>query len=309
LRALAKHGEVAFLSSQTETAAAPSRRIKELEVMVADVIVETPDTSTLVLFTGNDRLDYKAGHFLTIDPHQFEALDRFTAFLEHLKGKTEPPRAYSMCSAPHERYLAVTVKEERFVPNVTKYPPLLSPLLVKRTVRGMGLVVTGFTGPYTLPDDVSSQTDHLVHVCAGSGSVPNLSILKYALAHHPGLRHTFIYSNKTWGDVIFRDTLAKLAASNPDRLRVVHCLTREEDPAAFGPSVRKGRLDAALLREMIPDPKACLVYLCGPGISKFDREAAREQGTVPQPRFIESALGHLQTIGVPDKRIKRESYG
>ena len=114
--------------------------------MVADVTEETPDTSTLVLFTGNDRLDYKAGHFLTIDPHQFEALDRFTAFLEDLKGKSEPPRAYSMCSAPHERYLAVTVKEERFVPRTTKYPPLLSPLLVKRTVRGMRLVVTGFTG-------------------------------------------------------------------------------------------------------------------------------------------------------------------
>ena len=49
---------------------APSRRIKELEVMVADVIVEAPDTTTLVLFTGNDRLEYSAGHFLTIDPHQ-----------------------------------------------------------------------------------------------------------------------------------------------------------------------------------------------------------------------------------------------
>ena len=34
--------------------APPSRRIKELEVMVADVLVETPDTSTLVFFTGND---------------------------------------------------------------------------------------------------------------------------------------------------------------------------------------------------------------------------------------------------------------
>ena len=56
---------------QTDTVAPPARRIKELEVMVADVVVETPDTSTLVLFTGNDRLDYKAGHFLTIDPHQF----------------------------------------------------------------------------------------------------------------------------------------------------------------------------------------------------------------------------------------------
>ena len=36
--------------------------------MVADVIVETPDTTTRVLFTGNDRLEYRAGHFLTIDP-------------------------------------------------------------------------------------------------------------------------------------------------------------------------------------------------------------------------------------------------
>ena len=104
--------------------AAPVRtRIKELEVMVADVVPETHDTVTLVLFTGNDRLDYKAGHFLTIDPHQFEALERFTAFLEDLKARKEPPRAYSMVSAPHERYLAVTVKEERYASGQTKYPP------------------------------------------------------------------------------------------------------------------------------------------------------------------------------------------
>jgi len=70
-----------------EPAAAPRRRIKEMEVMVADVISETPDTATLVLFTGNDRLDYQPGHFLTVDPHQFESLERFTAFLEDLKGK------------------------------------------------------------------------------------------------------------------------------------------------------------------------------------------------------------------------------
>ena len=81
------------LSMQPEEPAPASRRIKELEVMVADVIVETPDTSTLVLFTRNDRLDYKAGHFLAIDPHQFEALDRFTSFLEYPKSRPELPRA------------------------------------------------------------------------------------------------------------------------------------------------------------------------------------------------------------------------
>jgi ferredoxin-NADP reductase len=214
-----------------------------------------------------------------------------------------------MCSAPHERYLAVTVKEERFVPNVTKYPPLLSPLLVKRTVRGMRLVVTGFTGPYTAPDNLAAQTDHVVHVCAGSGSVPNLSILKFALNTYPSVRHTFIYSNKTWDDVIFRDALDQLAAAHPDRLTVVHTLTRETRESLLGPSVRRGRVDESLLREMIPDPQGCLVYLCGPGISKFDREAAKAAGTDPQPRFIEAALGHLRAVGVPDARIKRESYG
>src|SRR4029453_7959179 len=110
-----------------------------------------------ILFTGNDRLEYRAGHFLTIDPHQFEALERFIAFLEDLKGKKEPPRAYSMCSATHERYLAITVKEERYTPGDTKFPPLFSPLLVKRTVKGMRLVVTGFTGPLNCRKTSSSR--------------------------------------------------------------------------------------------------------------------------------------------------------
>lgn len=291
-------------------AEAPStRRIKELEVMVADVVVETPDTSTLVFFTGNDHLEYKAGHFLTIDPHQFEALERFTAFLEDLKGKKEPPRAYSMCSAPHERYLAVTVKEEQYVSGQTKYPPLLSPMLVKRTVRGMRLTVTGFTGPYTLPDNIESQTDHIVHICAGSASVPNLSMLKFALDHHPRLRHTFIYSNKTWRDVIFRDALTELEAKNPDRLRVIHTLTREPDVTRCGPLVRKGRVNAALIRELAPDVETSIVYVCGPGISKWDREAAKEKGEPPQPRFLETVLTDLLSLGVPNVRIKRESYG
>ena len=277
--------------------------------MVADAIVETPDTTTLLLFTGNDRLEYLAGHFLTIDPHQFDSLERFTSFLEDLKGRREPPRAYSMSSAPHERHLAVTVKEERYVSNVTKFPPLLSPLLVKRTLRGMRLVVTGFTGPYTLAPDVDAQTDHIVHVCAGSGSVPNFSILKFALAHHPSIRHSFVYSNKHWNDVIFRDELDRLAAQYPDRLKIVHTLTRESDAGRLGPNVRQGRVDQALLREVIPSPTECLVYVCGPGTSKFDLAAAKEAGTAPTPRFLESVLADLKALGVPDKRIKREFYG
>ncbi len=285
------------------------KRIKELEVMVADTIVETDDTTTLVLFTGNDRLDYKAGHFLTIDPHQFEALSRFTAFLEDLKGKKEPPRAYSMCSSPHEKYIAVTVKEERYNSGTTKYPPLLSPLLVKQMVRGMHLVVTGFTGPYTLPDDIENQTDHLVHLCAGSGSVPNFAMLKFALKNHPLLRHTFIYANKTWSDIIFRDALAGLEKEFPRQLRVIHSLTRESDSFQYSDSIRKGRISAELLKEFISDSSNSQIFLCGPAISVHDRNAAKAAGTTPQPRFLEGALANLQELGISKERITYESYG
>jgi 3-ketosteroid 9alpha-monooxygenase subunit B len=296
-------------STRSGPAPQPRKRIKELEAMVADVVVETPDTVTLVLFTGNERLDYEPGHFLTIDPHQFEGLERWTAYLEDQKGKREPPRAYSMCSAPSEKYLAVTVKEERYVRGVTLYPPLLSPLLVKRVPRGQRLGIVGFTGPYTLPPDVISRTDHLVHLVAGSWSVPNYAILKHALALLPELRHTFVYSNKTWSDVIFRRGLEELRERHPDRLRVVHTPRREETASRRGPDVRQGRITAALLRELIPDPRACLVYACGPAIGPYERKAARERGEEPQPRFLEAALAAVAEVGVPKERVKTESYG
>ena len=290
---------------------APRKRIKELEVMVADAVQETADTSTLLLFTGNDRLEYQAGHFLTIDPHQFDALERFIAYFEEVKGKKEPPRAYSLSSAPHERFLAITVKEERYTSGVTKYPPLLSPLLVKRTSRGMRLVITGFTGPYVLPPDVDKRAGHLLHICAGSGIVPNYSILKQSLQEHPKLRHTLVYSNKTWDDVIFARELLELQRRHPDRLRVVHTLTREAPQKLRGPhgEARAGRISAALLREVVEEPAACVAFACGPGITPHDKAEARRKGIQPAPRFLETTLAALRDIGLKEDQLEYESYG
>ncbi len=285
------------------------KKTKELECMVADVVMETRDTATLYLFTGNEQLTYAPGHFISIDPHQFDALERWTAFLEDVKGKKEPPRAYSLYSAPHERYLAITVKEERYVKGQTKFPPLLSPMLVLRTPRGTRMSIIGFAGPYILPDDIESRTDHLVHVCAGSGAVPNLSIIKHALHHDMKLRHTFIYSNKTWDDVIYARQLDELQRQHPKKLKVIHSITREENPERHGPNVRKGRITPGLLKEAIEDPSSCEVFTCGPGITKWDKVAAKEKGVEPAPRFLESALASLAEIGVSKERIHRESYG
>ena len=291
-------------------AAAPKRKkIKKLEVMVADVIRETPDAATLLLFTGNDRLDYQAGHFVTIDPHQFPALERFTAYFEDVKGRREPQRAYSLSSAPHEAYLAITVKEEGYSTGVTEYPPLLSPLLVFRTPRGTRMQVTGFSGPYVLPADIEDRTEHVLHVCAGSGGVPNFSILKHALAQRLNLRHTFVYGNKTREDIIFRRQLEQLEAEHPEQLKVVHALSREPEAERHGANYVSGRVTAELLANYTSDGDAIQVFACGPGIGKWDRHRARQQGTEARPRFLEGALEALSAIGIPDANIHHERYG
>jgi ferredoxin-NADP reductase len=296
-------------SRSVDPETAPRPRIKELEVMVAEVIVEAPDTATLVFFTGNDHLDYQPGHFLTIRPQQFSALERFVKYFEDLKGRPEPSRAYSLCSAPHEKQLAVTVKEERYVSGLTKYPPLLSPFLVYWTPPGTRMVVTGFGGPYTLPPDIESRTDHLVHICAGSGIVPNLSIVKHCLANDLKIRHTLIYGNKSWKDIIFRQQFDELARAHPDRLKIVHALSRENEVERYGPHVRPGRVTADLIREHIPDPSAVEIFACGPAVGRFERQAAKEKGEEPKPRFMETVVEALGALGVPMERVHRESYG
>jgi 3-ketosteroid 9alpha-monooxygenase subunit B len=288
-------------------------RIREFEAIVEEAVRETPDSTTLVFFTGSERLEYEAGQFLTIRPHQFAALDRFVKFFEDAKGKREPARAYSMCSAPHERRLAVTIKEELYISGATKYPPLMSPFLTYRVPPGTRMVLTGFGGPYVLTPDIESRTDRLIHICAGSGIVPNMSIIRHCLETGMKLSHLLIYGNKTWDDIIFRRQFEELAARHPGKLQVVHTLSREPEAERLGrrlgADVRAGRVSEALLRELVADPAAAQVYTCGPGIGKFERQAAREKGEQPQPRFLETTLAALDAIGVPRAHVHREMYG
>jgi ferredoxin-NADP reductase len=279
--------------------------MKGLDVMVAEVVEETHDTTTLTLFTGNDRLDYRAGHFVTIDPRQLAGLRRWTLYLEHVKGKKEKPRAYSLASAPCERHLAITVKEESYEPGVTPYPPLLSPILARGTPVGTMLKIIGFTGPYVMPEQAGARA---VHVCAGSGIVPSFSILKQDLLTGVDRHHTLVYTNKTKVDVIFWQQLCDLEERFADRLTVVHTLTREGDDFGYSDRVRRGRVSQDLLAEVLREDEP-LVFVCGPANTAHDKRRARQTGEVLSPKFFESVQGFLAELGVPKQRIIKESYG
>jgi len=289
--------------------------IKPMDLVLSRIVWETPDTVTLFFqrepspsSEGAERFDYKAGQFCTIDPHQFKQLSSVVGYLEQLKGKKEVTRAYSMSSAPAERELAVTVKEEVYTAGKMPYPPLLSGLLVHGLKEGMILRVVGFTGPYVLPEK-SDGVGHLLHVCAGSGIVPNFSILKDALARDLPIKHTLLYANKTTQDIIFRDGIDALCARHPDKLKVIHALTREPEAEKLGPDYRKGRIDASLLREALAVDPNTLVYLCGAGVTPHEARAARKEGRTPEPRFLETMLELLKGLGVGKERLHYESYG
>jgi ferredoxin-NADP reductase len=287
----------------------PRQRIRHIPVLVADVVQETADTVTLLLDAGDDPRDYKAGQYVSIDPHQFLAIRGYTAFLEDSKGRKEPPRAYSMVSTPDERYLAITVKEEVYDKAGMKYPPLLSPFLVHHPLKGASMEVTGYAGGYYLPEDIANRTDHVVHLCAGSGSVPNVSMIKWGLAHVPGLRQTFIYSNKTWNDVIYRDELARMEAAHPDRLRVIHALTREPETFPYTDRVRRGRVSPDLIREIVGDVARAYFFACGPAITVWEKRAAKAEGREPSPRFMESVHAAMHTLGVAKDHFREEAFG
>jgi ferredoxin-NADP reductase len=214
-----------------------------------------------------------------------------------------------MVSTPDERYLAITVKEEVYDKAGMKYPPLLSPFLVHHPLKGASMEVTGYAGGYYLPEDIANRTDHVVHLCAGSGSVPNVSMIKWGLAHVPGLRQTFIYSNKTWNDVIYRDELARMEAAHADRLRVVHALTREPETFAYTDRVRRGRVSPDLIRELVGDVARAYFFACGPAITVWEKRAAKAEGREPAPRFMESVHAAMQTLGVPKDHFREEAFG
>jgi Na+-transporting NADH:ubiquinone oxidoreductase subunit NqrF len=64
-----------------------------------------------------------------------------------------------------------------------------------------------------------------------------------------------------------------------------------------------------MLEEIIPASVDCHFFVCGPAVSTADRLAAREKGTEPQPRFLESILADLKSLGVTREQITYESYG
>lgn len=275
----------------------------EVSVAVAEVRRETADAVTLRLDLGGAAFPYQPGQYIEIDPHQFPELSAEVAASEAAKGMPESPRGFSLSSDPGEAgFLEISVKEEKG----GKFPPVLSPWIVRRLRPGQKITLSGPQGRYCLPETAPSVSGFL-HLCAGSGVAPNRGMIRTALARGWPQRHLLVLQNRTEADVFYRSEWPELEKRHAGRLRVRHVL-----------SVTRGEhVSVDLLRREMDgflDGTSAMALVCGPN---RPREVQNPDGSKRrEPGFCElwcgnprrKAPGLLEQLGFAPGRILSEMW-
>ena len=144
-------------------------------------------------------------------------------------------------------------------------------------------------------------------VAAGSGITPVLSIAWTVLEVEPASEVVLLYGNRTSSDVMFLEELSDLKDRFPDRLQVLHVLSREEQES----ELLSGRIDRdrleRLLATLLPVGEVDEWYLCGPfGMVTDARQTLLDAGADPSRVHVE--LFHAEAAP-PRQRVADASTG
>jgi ring-1,2-phenylacetyl-CoA epoxidase subunit PaaE len=118
-------------------------------------------------------------------------------------------------------------------------------------------------GRFTTTLDPEARKTY-VAIAAGSGITPVLSIVAAILEGEPGSSVALVYANRTHRTVMFLDEVHDLKDRFPERLQIIHVLSRESQ----GVELLSGRLDGPRLRRildaLLPAREVDDWFLCGP---------------------------------------------
>jgi len=125
-------------------------------------------------------------------------------------------------------------------------------------------------------------------IAAGSGITPLLAVAATVLDVEPASEVALVYGNRTSGDVMFLEELSDLKDRFPDRLQVLHVLSREEQES----ELLSGRVDGPRLQRvfatLLPPHEVDEWYLCGPfGLVTDARQALLEAGVAATAVHVE----------------------
>ncbi|SEQ84592.1 ferredoxin--NADP reductase [Neolewinella agarilytica] len=226
---------------------------------IASITPET-DQAVTVAFRIKEELaqqfTYKAGQYLTL---------KFV-----VNGKEER-RAYSMCSAPHDDEIAVTVKRVK--------GGIVSNHIADALKAGDIVDAMPPQGRFLASPEAAARRDYFLFG-AGSGITPLMSILRSILEEEPKSSVYLLYGNRDENNIIFERQLADLQQRYEGQLLVEHILSRPKKykvgglKGLFSSGKPKwegniGRIDIpAVQRFMTANPGKVSdkqYYICGPG--------------------------------------------
>ncbi|MDP8994894.1 MAG: phenylacetate-CoA oxygenase/reductase subunit PaaK [Pseudomonadota bacterium] len=231
---------------------------------VAEVIPETAEAKSIRFEVPEELREtfrFKPGQHLTLKAEL---------------GGEEVRRNYSLCVAPEDGEVKVTVKRIA--------GGLFSNWANDNLKPGDRIEVMPPHGSFTW-DFRPGASNLYVGFAGGSGITPVMSLLKTALIEEPMSRFLLFYGNRDSQSVIFLEELARLKNRHMDRLEVHHFLAEEsEDIALFNGMLDRDKCDEVLTHLVEPE-EAAAFFICGPGPMMDAAEEALLARGVPKDRI------------------------
>ncbi|MEO7505276.1 MAG: 2Fe-2S iron-sulfur cluster-binding protein [Sphingomicrobium sp.] len=192
-------------------------------------------------------------------------------------GGEEVRRNYSLCVAPDEGQLKVTVK--RIAGGV------FSNWVGDTLKAGDTIDVMTPHGSFTTEFD-GALPRRYVAFAGGSGITPVMSLVRTALKAEPGSRFTLFYGNRDASSVIFLDALADLKDRFMGRFELYHFLSDEAgDIDLFNGMLDRATCDAAIEALVADAGEVDAWFICGPGPMMDAAEAALVDRNVAKDRI------------------------
>ena len=172
---------------------------------------------------------------------------------QHLTVDETLRRSYSICSTPTELTERGVLRiAMRLIPG-GEFTAIAAKLGAGDSIRALP-PLGGFTSDFT-----PTRKRAYGAIVAGSGVTPVLSLVATALALEPASTFAVVCGNRTSATAFAVDELADLKDRFPDRLQVLHVLSRESGSALHG------RLTPEVIEDLLPIVGPVDEwFLCGP---------------------------------------------